>query len=246
MFENYILILFFAAMLVIWIPWLLAQKIRPYFGKKALNRWLEARKHKHLVVDALQTIEHLYQHSDPFTLSKRYRDKHNINSDQFLYGEIHLITLIKLMDMIKPRSGELFYDLGSGSGKAVLMASICYPLKCKGLEFLPTLYELSDSKLKALQLLEQNKKRPKEIHAEFLQQDFLEYDFSDGNIFFINATAFKGEIFDKLESKLSLLKKGTRIIITSLEIKLDSFELIYHNHEVMSWGFCNVRIYQKI
>ena len=46
---------------------------------------------------------------------------------------------------------EVFYDLGSGSGKVLLAASLCYPFaKCtlhlitgKGIEFLETLYKTS-------------------------------------------------------------------------------------------------------
>lgn len=246
MFDNYILILFFIAILVIWVPWLLAHKIRPYFGRKALRQWLEARKHKHIVIDALNSVEELYAHTNAFKISKDYRDKSNLHTDQFLYGEIYLVTLIKLLDIAKPRAGEIFYDFGSGSGKTVLLADKVYHFgACKGIELLPSLYELSASKAQVYAEFESAKKKPKPTNVQFIQADFLEYDFSDANIIFINATAYKGEIFDKLVPKLKLLKSGTRIIITTLQLEDEAFDKIYQAHEVMSWGFCSVRIYQK-
>lgn len=43
---------------------------------------------------------------------------------------------------MKPRPGECFYDLGSGTGKAVLTAAALYPLgAAKGIEIQPSLHD---------------------------------------------------------------------------------------------------------
>ena len=46
-----------------------------------------------------------------------------------------------MLDMVKPQSDEVFYDLGCGSGQPLMIASMAYPtLKaCRGIELLENL-----------------------------------------------------------------------------------------------------------
>lgn len=247
MFDNIAIILFIIAVLMIWVPWLTAHKIRPFFGKIALNKWLQARKHKAKAIEGLNIIDQIYQHTNAHKISQKYRNQNNLKEESFLYGEVYAVTFLKLMDLTHPKPGEHFYDLGSGSGKLVLLADYCYPFKSTtGIELLPVLHELSIQKLSDYQKLKEKNGRPQSSQIKFIQANFLEIDFTNANIIIINATAFKGEIFDLLEEKLKLIPAGARVIITSLPIRADEFEMIYSGHEVMSWGFCSVRIYKKL
>ena len=53
-------------------------------------------------------------------------------------------TFIPLLEYVKPQPGEILYDLGCGSGKPLITASLAFPdLKvCKGMELLKGLTTL--------------------------------------------------------------------------------------------------------
>ena len=53
--------------------------------------------------------------------------------------------LIPLIEFAKPKSGEIFYDLGCGAGRPVITTALAFPqLKvCKGIEFLQGLTSLA-------------------------------------------------------------------------------------------------------
>ncbi len=243
--DDYILYILLIGLAVIWIPWLLAHKIRPFFGKKALRKWLLARQHKNTVEEGLDMLHALYAKTNAHKISKNYRKRKGIHSEKFLYGEVYPVTLIKLLDLAKPAPNDIFYDLGSGAGQAVILADKCYPFsKCKGIELLPALYHLSEEKRIDYENEAKQKEPETKTNIEFIEGSFLEHDFSDADIVFINATAFKGDIWEQLTKKLNMLNSGSRVIVTSLTLDPAQFEEIYHDHEVMSWGFCTVRIYK--
>lgn len=247
MFTYTYLILFLIGLLVIWVPWLLAHKIRPYFGKKKLASWLDEHKHKNKVNQALKTIHATYMGSNPFRTSKLARMKRKLESDQYLYGEVNLLTLVKLIDLTNPKADEIFYDLGSGGGRAVLMASLCYDFKiCCGIELLKPLYHLAQQKRQAMIQIIKKKKPNFNSTAQFINGDFLTVDFSDADIIFVNATAYGGYIWDSLVTRFKNLKIGSRIIVTTFKLNYPQFKCILESHEVMSWGYCSVRIYQRI
>ena len=49
-----------------------------------------------------------------------------------------------MLDFMKPKRGEIFYDLGCGSGQPLMIAAMAYPaLKaCRGIELLENLANL--------------------------------------------------------------------------------------------------------
>ena len=53
--------------------------------------------------------------------------------------------LVPLIDVAKPKPGEIFYDLGCGAGRPVITTALAFPyLKvCKGIEFLEGLTSLA-------------------------------------------------------------------------------------------------------
>ena len=46
------------------------------------------------------------------------------------------------MELAKPQEGEIFWDIGTGTGKPLILCALVYPfLKVRGVEFLGGLYE---------------------------------------------------------------------------------------------------------
>src|SRR5262249_8238360 len=158
------------------------------------------------------------------------KEKNLDKDDAYTYGEVTFYSFIHILEAAKPQVAETFYDLGSGAGKAVFIAALVFPFtKACGVEKLSGLYQLSCSLLDKLQNKSgyQQLVRHREVNIQFIHGDLLEQDISDGDIIFINATAFDG-LFDQLIIKLHTLKKGSRIILTSATLdEVGGFELMY-------------------
>lgn len=195
----------------------------------------------------------IYKEIDGFNISKETREELNILSDSSLtYGEVDFISFKEIIDLAKPRQNDRFYDLGSGTGKAVIIAAMCFDFSaCKGIELLQPLYKLSCQALNFLQTkVDKDKKNILRVvkhlpEIKFYNQNFIKADFSTANILFINATCYSIECWDELMKKFSQLANGARIIITSKKIDSPLFKQIYSGSHLMSWGMNSVRIYEK-
>lgn len=201
----------------------------------------------------IKLFNEVYNEIDGFNISKETREKLNILSDPSLtYGEVEFISFKEIINLAKPRQYDIFYDLGSGTGKAVIIAAMCFDFSaCKGIELLEPVYKLSCQALKSL--LTKVDDRKKHIlravnhlpEIKFYNQNFINADFSSANIIFINATCYPVEFWDELMKKFNQLAYGTRIIITSKKIDSPLFKQIYAGSHLMSWGMNSVRIYEK-
>lgn len=242
-----IVTIFFIGFAFIWVPWLTSHKIKPYFGHKRLLDWLDNRLHSTRVKRAYALIQAVYRSTNAQRVSAQARKKLDLSDDQYLYGEIHPLTLIKLLDDVKIQAQETFYDLGCGAGQAVLMADACFDLKKScGIEIIPQLANLAKAKLERYKELLAKETPKLQSKAVILEGDFLLIDLADADVVFINATGYKGAIWDALVERLKQLKVGARIIVTTFELNYPEFEMIYGATELMSWGFCSVRLYTRI
>ena len=73
----------------------------------------------------------------------------NGTGQEFTYGECEYLHLIPLLRFIKPKAGEVIYDLGCGTAKPLAIAALEFPdLKmCTGIELLPQLFDLGKKTL---------------------------------------------------------------------------------------------------
>ena len=63
---------------------------------------------------------------------------------EFTYGEVSFPFFIPLIEFVEPKEGEILYDLGCGSGRPMMIASMAFPQlqTCIGIELMPKVYEL--------------------------------------------------------------------------------------------------------
>jgi hypothetical protein len=193
----------------------------------------------------IKLFNDLYEKIDGFSASKTARTNLNLLSDSALtYGEVEFNSFEEIIQLAKPKKGEVFYDLGSGTGKPVIIAALCFDFSaCKGIELLEPLYTLSIQVQKELYTHIDINQLPE---IAFYHQDFIQDDFSSANIVFINATCFPAELWEKLIQKFNAMPKGLRIIINSKRIESPFFEEVHSGSHLMSWGMNSVRIYEKI
>lgn len=245
MITYYNVTILIVAVLLVWIPWLWRYRIRPRAAKAQLKKLLKNHPEAQSLIDKENFLVELYQTVNARRISQQERKRLGITEDAFVYGEIEFLPFFTILDRVKPQSHEIFYDLGSGSGKAVMTATCYFDLsKACGIELLPGLFAAANAQIqKAYQLKKIDSRKIASI--KFINDNFIEYDFSDGDIIFINATCLDYFIWEKLLTKLTCLKSGSRVIVTTKKIAHEQFEVIYSGMDLMSWGMNTVNIYRK-
>jgi SAM-dependent methyltransferase len=222
--------------------------IRYYYPAKALDE-------NHSNFEKTQKIlTQLFHNINTTAISLQERHNLGLDQDAYIYGEIDFYSFYKLLERIKPEPHEIFFDLGSGSGKAVFTAALHFDLaKTYGVEYLPALSTLSINQQAELQLYLETKQdewhrkllaRTSAIH--FINANFLNIDISQADIIFIAATCFSYFTWQTLCEQLLNLKPGSRVIVATKKIKHAQFALISEEYELMSWGMNAIHIYKKI
>ncbi|GIW66924.1 MAG: methyltransferase [Candidatus Parcubacteria bacterium] len=193
--------------------------------------------------EKLKIFTEIYKDIDGFYLSLSERNKKGISDKSFVYGEIVPESFCEILEKANTNENTIFYDLGSGVGKAVILAKLIFNVKKSiGIEYLESLIQASQTaynKLKNFIFLNDGS-------VIFINNDIFNFDFSDGDLIFINSTCFSDEQLDIL-TKLSLkLKSGSKLIVLTKKINdCENFNLLLENQYPFSWGSATVRIYQR-
>ncbi len=200
----------------------------------------------------LETTTHifnnLYSDINGYTLSAQARNRVGYHDKAHTYGEVMPESFYKIIQRTEPREGEVFYDLGSGTGKAVILAALLFNFsECVGIEILKELHETAESILHRLHFEVEphlhKKTLPKTV---FKHKDFLRCDFSQADIVFIHATCFYEELWEHLARKLEQLQSGSRVVTVTKMLHSPMFEHLRTDEHAMSWGKATIHFYKKI
>lgn len=221
----------------------------PYIEKKSLIKRMRKRDNWSDIENKVALLNKLYKWNFAKLKTVAFRNVRHITSKDFTYGEIDFLSFYNILEKTNPQPNELFYDLGSGAGKAVFAAALFFNFtKACGIELIYPLYIEANNKAKSL--FHNNQSNPAVIYLkqnssiEFIKDSFFNYDFLDADVIYIAATCFTETTWENLIKKMTNLKPGTRIIVATKTIQHGKFELIYQGKELMSWGMCNVNIYK--
>ena len=162
---------------------------------------------------------------------------------EYTYGEIDFISFIALLSLTNPDPRTVFYDLGSGTGKAVIACAMVFNVKSYGIEIFPQLHHAAQKQQQRLQETADYSFNANNIH--FINMDFLDADLHNSTLIFINATALFGETWAALNQRLKHVKKNTTIITTSKRLLSDDFVIRKITPVQMSWGIVNAYIQQR-
>lgn len=207
-------------------------------------KWLRGRsKTSSVETDILALLENFYFKNDAFNIAKDAREQQQLDPFTFVYGEVLTSSMAQLIEAAEPQPGDVFYDLGSGSGKAVMTAGLYFPqMQAKGIEYIEEMHRFS--KQMALTFSQLNHRSIDNI--TLLHGDLFEHDLSDASIVFINATGYFDDALDQLIDTLVLLPTGARIIISSKQLPERYFEELKSYPSVpMTWGHSQVTIYRR-
>ena len=194
-------------------------------------------------------LTHLYADVDGYAISAQARKKLSYEDKAHTYGEITPDAFYKILQDVEPMEGEKFYDLGSGTGKAVILAHLLFDfVNCRGIEILEELNNTAQTVL-ARFILEYRQTLPEKKQTQlisFIHGDIMNENFLDGNVFFTHATCFYDELWVRMIRRLEYLKKGARVIVVTRTLDSPSFQLVRKGEYSLSWGQATVNSYVKI
>jgi hypothetical protein len=199
-------------------------------------------------MQGLTIIEDLFRGISGMNVAIEAKKSMSGDSRAFLYGEVHYLSFSELLKAAAPEKGGVFYDLGSGAGRAVFSAALLHEFSIvNGVELVKPLHQLSCNLLDRFNQMPMVhdffKDRPTKVN--FINGDFLLTDIQDATVVFINATAFWGDLWTNIVFKLNQLSSGTKIILTSRKLGEELYKLIDEGQYLMSWGMAWVFTYEK-
>lgn len=167
------------------------------------------------------------------------------------YGEIEYKSFYRILCMVQSIDNSstnetIFYDLGSGSGRAIIAATLTQNFQnAKGIEILSSLYDIS----KAVESIYLESYRHL-LHQstgsmEFILGSILDYDWSDGDIVFVNSTCFTDDLMNQVSQKANLLSPGAIVITFTNSLTSTWFDIINTTRYEMSWGPATVYIHRR-
>ncbi len=190
----------------------------------------------------------LYTGVDGYAISSRARKNISYASKAHTYGEVTPEGISQILKDAGTSEG-VFYDLGSGTGKGVVLASFFGNFsKMIGIEVLQELYDTSKNILKHYEetvrpILPESKKQQ---IINFINADFLEYDLTDADFIFSHSTCFLDEAMVALERRLGTLKNGTKVLVVTKSLHAPFFRLYKSGEYPMTWGKATVNFYEKV
>lgn len=189
--------------------------------------------------------------------SKAEREALGLNKESSLtYGEIEFFSFGEIFYTIETRygglpSGGIFYDLGSGTGKAILAGALLHSFsECWGIEILSSLHSI------ALNLIQEYSE---EITQIVLQNtdlwmtfpkivsvlgDILEFDWKNASLIFVNSTCFTEEMIEKISNVDVAV--GTLAISLTNSLSAKTWSQLEIVRKRMSWGEATIYIQRKV
>jgi hypothetical protein len=207
-------------------------------GLKRIQKWQNSLNlPKHALV-----FQQLYQRTDGFLLSRQARKKQD--AIEYVYGEIEFLPFIALLSLAQLDGDTVFYDLGSGIGKAVLACAMVYPVQeSVGIELLPELYQEACKQTQQLKKMQNYSNKAKKI--KFIHGNFLEVDLTNATLIFINSTTMIGSLWEDLCTRLNDLPQLNTVITASKPLLSDYFLIVKRTKIQMSWGIVEAYIHTR-
>ena len=165
------------------------------------------------------------------------------------YGECTPEAVEQILTVTGARPGEVFYDLGSGTGKMVVYAAFLVPFKKSvGVELLPELHSAAQlvGQRYADEIQPQLPDARRETELEYRLGDIFATDMSDADIIVSHCcTCFDDPMMQRLSDVLETLKPGTRIVTITRGLSSPAFEPLSVTTCQMGWGQATVNAYQR-
>ena len=195
-------------------------------------------------------LESLYEECSPTTAKDASVSDHHRMENSFdnslVYGEVEFASFLNILKFFPKSKGGVFYDLGSGAGRAIFTVRFTLDFdRCIGIELLPNLHKLAVDVTKVYDQKFRHKLASRSV--EFYCEDVLKYDWSDGTVIFACSTCFTDDLINAIGEQAKDLHQGAYLITLKkfADIDPDAFDIIQEAACPMSWGDADVFVYRR-
>ncbi|RAP31943.1 hypothetical protein DID76_01740 [Candidatus Marinamargulisbacteria bacterium SCGC AG-414-C22] len=197
-------------------------------------------------IEQKECFEKHFENVSGYGLSAKDKQQFDGDSKSLVYGDIDFDGFAAILDKVEISDDSIFYDLGSGIGKALMTAALKHPfcVLC-GVEILPGLHQ------KSIEILNKftssfNGKDIKLPTFQIENKCILDVNMTDADIVYISSTCFDEDFMGSICEKLTNLKIGSYIITLTKHFKDDSLKILYQGQQKMGWGTPTVFIHEKV
>ncbi|TYZ62281.1 hypothetical protein PybrP1_011400 [[Pythium] brassicae (nom. inval.)] len=200
-----------------------------------------------LFVQPYMAFEDVYRGYGPEygkELSAEARKSENLIKSSYIYGEILFFPFADAIRWVAPTLPEhaVFYDLGSGTGKAVIAASLLHPFdQAIGIELLEPLVACADKRKDALARCG----NPFQTDIEFLHASLLTTSWDKGDVVFCHGTCFSDKEWAEISLAAEKLRQGAYFLSTSHVLQSALFEVVRSYNFKMSWGTATLFVHRR-
>ncbi|MDO8626123.1 MAG: hypothetical protein Q7K39_01540 [Candidatus Magasanikbacteria bacterium] len=202
---------------------------------------------------AEKIFNNIYAAVNGTEISTTERQKLNLRNSSLTYGEINFEAMQAIVSALGETAGKNFYDLGAGTGKAVILAALLANFKkTVGIELLPALYQAAEVARKKLVL--QMAQEPRDQTAVnkttaevlFIRDNIFWADFSEADVVLVSTTCFDERMMEMLKRRLTMLRPGSLVITVSQSLHSGYYDIIGRFKINLKWGEATVFIHKKI
>jgi hypothetical protein len=191
-------------------------------------------------------INDAYSHIDGYAISHQGQIKLGYSFLGYEYGEALFESFYAILTKSHPQSGEVFYDLGSGLGKKLLIAALGFPFKkAIGIEIIPDLHQTAEKIISSRfnsHIVRNNSS------VELINANFLEQTLTNGDVYYVSIDPYFLHIYlqNQLHKLFEATKIGTRVITSNVSIPSSYFSLEAIQKSNYSAGQGTMYLHKKI
>jgi SAM-dependent methyltransferase len=177
-------------------------------------------------------------------ISLMERIQRKISQDErYIYGATPWVALLRLTENLEINPDEVFVELGCGTGHFCFFMQQVFGIQAIGIEALNTFI------LNAKEMMIELAEPPHSLDfkgLQFLNLDFMHFNFSRATLFYTAWTCFPGPVREQILEKFCReCKAGTRLLVLSHQLDDPRLELQQEIETFFSWGKDVARLYRK-
>lgn len=184
------------------------------------------------------------------SLSQQERNVRNLLGTEYTYGEVEFLHFLPLLNFVSAEKKHgVFWDLGCGTGKALVAAALCdagFTRIC-GVEFLEGLCRTSLRAIDSFcKISEKAGLKTSRSVFKVVEGDMKTADWLDADVVYTSSICFPEDLIKALAEKGRLLKKGARVITLRNWADTSNYKILYYFKVKMTWGSNSVYVLERI
>lgn len=172
--------------------------------------------------DAIARVRRIYRLLDGFEIPREDERAVERSRGSATYGELMPTATVRMLEQLQLSRADVFYDLGAGVGKVVLLAALTTPVaRAVGIELARRRVELGTRALARARAERLSGAERAALHED----DMLRCPLEDATVVYTCSTAFSSAFMRKLVRRLAKLPKLRTLVSLQDFDEHRSFEL---------------------